>query len=97
MTLAFAHAALDRLHAEHQFVVLIEGDARGADRIAGEGADLRGVEHVKFPADWEKLGRKAGPIRNEQMLRAGKADLVVAFPGARGTAHMVRIAREAGV
>jgi hypothetical protein len=94
---SFARAILDRLHAEHRFQVLIEGDARGADRIAGDWADLRGVEHVKFPADWEKLGRKAGPIRNEQMLREGKPDLVIALPGGRGTANMVRIAREAGV
>jgi hypothetical protein len=94
---AFAHATLDRLHAEHRFRVLIEGDARGADRIAGEWADRRGLEHVKFPADWEGLGRAAGPIRNAQMLREGKPDLVIALPGHRGTAHMVRIARAAGV
>jgi hypothetical protein len=31
------------------------------------------------------------------MLREGRPDLVAAFPGGRGTAHMVRIAREAGV
>jgi hypothetical protein len=77
--------------------MMIEGDARGADRIAGEWADLRGIEHVNFSADWKKLGRTAGPIRNEQMLREGKPDLVIALPGGRGTAHMVRIAREAGV
>jgi len=65
--------------------------------MAGDWAVERGVECLQYPADWEKLGRAAGPIRNEQMLREGKPDLVVAFPGARGTAHMVRIAREAGV
>ncbi len=93
----FAHATLDRLHREHGFHVLIEGDARGADRIAGEWADLRGIAHLKFAADWEALGRKAGPIRNERMLKEGMPDLVVAFPGGRGTAHMVRLAREAGL
>jgi hypothetical protein len=40
---------------------------------------------------------KAGPIRKQQMLDEGKPDLVVAFPGGRGTAHMVRIARAAGI
>jgi hypothetical protein len=48
-------------------------------------------------ADWAGLGRKAGPIRNEQMLSEGQPHLVVAFPGGRGTAHMVGIARAAGV
>jgi len=49
------------------------------------------------PAEWDKFGRRAGPLRNEQMLREGKPDVVVAFPGGRGTAHMVRIAKEAGI
>jgi hypothetical protein len=31
------------------------------------------------------------------MLREGKPDLVIAFPGGRGTAHMTRIALEAGL
>ena len=54
-----------------------------------------------FPADWIRHGRAAGPIRNEQMLREGCPDLVVAFhddPGlGRGTADMVRRALAAGV
>jgi hypothetical protein len=48
-------------------------------------------------ADWEKLGRSAGPIRNQAMLDEGRPDLVVAFPGHHGTADMVRRARAAGV
>ncbi len=92
-----AFEVLDRLHGERRFTVLIEGDARGADRIAGTWADARGIEHRVFPADWRRLGRKAGPIRNLQMLQEGKPDLVVAFPGGRGTAHMARCAGEAGV
>jgi predicted Rossmann-fold nucleotide-binding protein len=93
----FLNAELDRLHAEHGFTVVIEGCAKGADQLAGLWADTRGIEHLKFPADWEKHKRAAGPIRNEQMLRDGKPDLVVAFPGGRGTAHMIRIAQVARV
>jgi hypothetical protein len=40
-------------------------------------------------AEWERLGRKAGPIRNQRMLEEGKPDLVVAFPGGTGTAGMM--------
>lgn len=39
----------------------------------------------------------AGPIRNSRMLREGKPDLVLAFPGHGGTADMVKQAGEAGV
>ena len=48
-------------------------------------------------AEWHRLGRKAGPIRNQRMLDEGKPDLVVAFPGGTGTAGMVALACKAGV
>jgi hypothetical protein len=76
---------------------MIDGDACGADRMAGEWACRRGIESIKFHAEWENLGRKAGPIRNQSMLDEGRPDVVVAFPGGRGTADMVRRARAAGV
>jgi YspA, cpYpsA-related SLOG family len=77
--------------------VLVAGGARGADTLADEWAKAQGIACQIFMADWEGLGRKAGPIRNQRMLDEGKPDLVIAFPGGRGTADMVRRAREAGV
>jgi hypothetical protein len=94
---ALLEATLDQLFARRPFSVLIEGDARGADRMAGAWAEARGVAHLTFKADWEVLGAKAGPIRNQQMLDEGEPDLVVAFAGRSGTDHMKRIARAAGV
>ena len=57
----------------------------------------RGVPFDVYMADWKRLGRKAGPIRNQRMLVEGKPDLVVAFPGGKGTAGMVTLARNASV
>jgi hypothetical protein len=94
---ALLRATLDRLHRARVFNTLIEGDAIGADRMAGAWAEAQGIAHLTFKADWDGLGSKAGPIRNQQMLVEGRPDLVVAFPGGSGTAHMVRLAREAGV
>ena len=91
------NAALDKLHHERVFSLVISGGAPGADSLAEAWAKAAGVACKVYNADWETLGRKAGPIRNEQMLVEGRPDLVVAFPGGRGTAHMVRIAREAGI
>jgi hypothetical protein len=90
-------ATLDRLHHARVFTVLIEGDARGADRMAGAWAEAQGIALTVFKADWDELGAKAGPIRNQQMLEEGTPDLVVAFPGGGGTAHMMRLARETGI
>jgi hypothetical protein len=78
--------------------VLIHGAARGADRFAAEFAKGLGFVAIRaFPANWLKHGKAAGPMRNMRMLAEGRPDVVIAFPGGRGTAHMVRIAREAGI
>ncbi len=50
-----------------------------------------------IPADWDKFGKGAGPIRNQQMIDEGKPDLVVAFPGGTGTADMVKRAKKHGI
>ena len=42
-------------------------------------------------------GYRAGPIRNQEMLDKGKPDLVIAFPGGKGTADMVGRALRTGV
>lgn len=90
-------SALDRIASDARIDVVIHGDAAGADRLAGEWARLSGIRELAFPADWERHGRAAGPIRNRRMLVESEPDLVVAFPGGRGTANMMRQARAAGV
>jgi hypothetical protein len=81
----------------------IFGDAKGADfltRVWLKRMFRRGYAekyYQEFKADWKKHGPAAGPIRNQQMLDEGKPDLVVAFPGGRGTADMVLRAKLAGV
>lgn len=52
---------------------------------------------LNYPANWSKYKKKAGPIRNQQMLDEGKPDLVVAFSGGTGTADMVHRAKVANV
>jgi hypothetical protein len=75
---------------------IAHGDARGADRLAHDWAIRHGVVVTRYPADWS-LGRKAGPLRNQHMLEDFKPDFVVAFPGGRGTADMVKRAKEARI
>jgi YspA, cpYpsA-related SLOG family len=88
---------LDSIHMERGISVLIHGGAAGADELASEWAYDSGIVESAFPANWDKHGRAAGPIRNKQMLVEGKPDLVVAFPGGKGTQNMVRQARDSGV
>lgn len=76
---------------------VIHGAARGADQLAAIWATRNGVPQEPYPAKWREHGRSAGPKRNLEMLLKGKPDLVVAFPGGKGTAHMMKIAKEANV
>lgn len=77
--------------------MLIHGAAKGADQLASEWAWENGVGAASYPANWEKHGRAAGPIRNQRMLDEGKPDIVIAFPGGRGTADLVSRAEKAGI
>lgn len=76
---------------------IIQGGANGADDMAGMYARAHGIPCEMFAADWKLNSKAAGPIRNQRMIDEGKPDLVVAFPGKKGTADMVRRAVAAGV
>jgi len=97
--------AVERVVAEHgqgrAGVVLIEGDARGADRLAGTLARARGWELEVYPVDWQRHGRSAGMRRNARMLRQGRPERVIActddLAASRGTADMVRRAHSVGI
>jgi hypothetical protein len=92
----FLWTAMDRLHASWHFSFVITGGTDGADRLADGWAKARGIDRMVCPYNWSR-GKSGGPWRNGLILSVGKPQLVVAFPGQRGTADMVRQAREAGV
>ena len=86
--------------------LLLHGGARGADRAIGRAAQQLGWSSLVLPAQWERHGRAAGPIRNRELLEQAitraaaltspgsiASVLVVAFPGGRGTASLVQQAR----
>lgn len=89
--------ALDTLRTDRGVDCIITGCADGADRWARNWARLSETDLMMFAAKWSTEGRKAGPNRNARMLSVGRPDLVIAFPGGRGTADMVKRARAAGV
>lgn len=93
----YLFSVLDRAHVANEIGCVIHGDAKGADRLAGEWAEMRGIEVEKYPALWDVHGRRAGPIRNQLMLDDAKPDLVIAFLGGAGTSDMVCRAKAAGI
>lgn len=86
--------------ARNEPLVVIHGDAAGADRLAGRLAKQYGAEVIEEPADWNRHGRAAGPIRNQLMLDAHEPEVVYAFRSSgksSGTDDMIGRARKAGL
>ena len=69
----------------------------GADYLAREYARKRGRKVHEFPADWDKFGKSAGPLRNGQM--AEFADVLIAFwdGSSNGTRSMINQALKFGL
>ena len=88
---------LDAVHNEYGVTLLVEGGANGADAHGGIWADNNQIPRCTMWANWTKQGRKAGPIRNQNMLDLLHPDCVVAFPGGKGTSNMIRLAEQSGV
>ena len=94
-----------KLHAELQEIQrsgwkiteVISGCARGADTLGEAYAKEYQIPVDRYPANWERYGRAAGPIRNKAMGEG--ADALVAFlaEGSHGTANMIKQAQELGI
>lgn len=76
--------------------IIISGGARGVDTVAIEEATRLGLLCEVYPADWEQYGKKAGMIRNQQIVDA--ADEIIAFwdERSRGTKHTIQRAQRMG-
>ena len=90
----FLHKVLDTIGPTE----IIHGGATGADTLAGEYARERDIPCTAYPPDrsLDGPGRDWKFNRNARTLHTSRPDLVVAFPGGPGTAHMVRTARKSG-
>ena len=85
--------------------VLVNGGATGFDTLAYEYWIGQQLPAITVPAPWKRSGRAAGPQRNATMLKGialspnalYMVDLLVAFPGGRGTASAVGIAEKLGI
>lgn len=107
------HEILDEMTNEDEETVIIHGGAMGADLFAAQWAEENDVTVLPFPADWNDLttppifikinkrGKQynalAGFVRNQRMVDEGRPDLVLAFPGEKGTADMIERAEKAGI
>jgi hypothetical protein len=69
---------------------VIHGGAQGVDQLCGKAAGLLGLAVTVFPADWEAHGKRAGVLRNLQMLDQWPDVVLAWWDGvSRGTLHTI--------
>ncbi len=88
---------LSAFHLEHNISEIIQGGAKGADYLASQWANENKIFNMQYSANWKQYGKSAGAARNIKMLREGKPNCVIAFPGGSGTQHMISQAKLAGL
>jgi hypothetical protein len=88
---------LDAMHGVNNFTCLVNGAGRGADLLAEAWARDNEIKYVGIPAEWKKLDKKAGPIRNQRMLDEERPGMAIAFPGNKGTGDMLSRCQAAGM
>ena len=81
---------LDYFLCNLEDIEIVSGTARGADALGEQYANEHNLPIKQFPADWDKYGKRAGYLRNNQM--ADYADYLVAFWDGKspGTKHMIQ-------
>ena len=75
--------------------VVLSGTARGVDKLGERWAEENGVPLERYSADWEKFGKRAGPIRNSLMVSKAEALLVLWDGESRGTRNVMMLAERA--
>ena len=85
------------LNAGFDITAVVSGGARGVDSMGERFAAEAKLQLFKFPADWDKHGRAAGPIRNQVMGDFADALIAIWDGQSRGTKHMIDYATKKGL
>ena len=75
-------------------IIIISGTARGADKLGERYAREKGYKIERYPANWDKHGKRAGYIRNEQMAKVADACVCFWDEQSKGTKHMIDLAKQ---
>lgn len=103
MLVSAADTVLAELGSPVEAIQIVSGGAVGADQLGERYAKQHGYRCMRFPADWNKYGRRAGYLRNLQMAEHAISDnshgvLIAFWDGeSKGTGHMINIARTHGL
>jgi len=76
---------------------IVSGGCRGIDSLAINWALSHNVPYTVFKADWGKYGKRAGPIRNQEMVNYADAIVAIWDGSSRGTKDVINKAKNKGL
>lgn len=89
----FLKEKLDKIFGKSKPAAIVCGEAQGADKLGRRYAEENKIPVDSHPANWEKYGKQAGYLRNEEMTNHAQA-LVAFWDGkSSGTKHMIETAK----
>ena len=81
-------------HNEFEITEVVSGCAKGVDKMGEMWANMHKIPIKRFPAKWERYGKAAGPLRNEQMANYADGLLAIYDPNeSKGTKDMIKAAK----
>ena len=83
---------LDEINKKTKITLIISGSAKGADSLAEKWANENNIETKIYHPDWETYGKKAGIIRNKDIIL--NSDRMICFwdNTSKGTLHSINLA-----
>ena len=75
-------------------IIIVSGNAIGADRLGERYAKEYGYKVIKYVPDWDKYGKRAGFIRNEEMAKIANAAVIFCVNKSSGSMHMIKTAKK---
>ena len=90
---------LEKVLDEANITYLIHGGAAGTDSLAQQWALYNNTPYRSYPAYWDTYGKRAGIIRNKQMVEDGNPESIIAFlaPNSKGTANSIQLANTTNI
>ena len=86
---------------ENLDIEFVSGGARGADRLGEKFSYYNGYKFKRFPADWSKHKKAAGPIRNREMAEYASKEHGILFAfwdgSSKGTKSMIELGNQYGL
>jgi hypothetical protein len=83
---------LDEIHKETPITLIISGGAKGADSLSEKWADENGIPKQIFKPDWDKFGKRAGFLRNIDIILNSEQVLAMWDEKSKGTQHSINLA-----